>query len=164
LNNFKWRRVIIRQMDGKLVDVHLDQLGEDERCYLTAHWGDGVGLPPECLLRGTPQLRNFTALCFMWKASGLCHKPLYFEQVQLERYGHSMGPLMDPVVSGAHFFANIATLPYHMTNHPPCECVYPLGYFRPGDCAPYMIPPVPLSAKATIVQAGAVVGAAAIIP
>jgi hypothetical protein len=48
--------------------------------------------------------------------------------------------------------------------HPPNECMYALGHYRPGNCAPYMISPMPISARGAIFQAGAVVGAAAILP
>ncbi len=108
--------------------------------------------------------RSFQPSAIQWKASGLCHKPLYFEEVQLERYGHEIGPVLQPLVSTAHFFGNIAVLPYKMGIHPPNECQYALGYYRPGDCAPYMLPPVPISLRGAAVQAGAVVGAAALVP
>jgi hypothetical protein len=39
-----------------------------------------------------------------------------------------------------------------------------LGYIRPGNCAPYMVQPFPWSLRGGLVQAGAVVGAAAILP
>jgi hypothetical protein len=89
----------------------------------------------------------------MWKASGLCHKPLYFEQVALERYGHSTGPLTQPIVDGAHFFLTVPVLPYKMGIEAPWECKYALGYYRPGSCAPYIIPPIPLSARGAALEA-----------
>ncbi len=135
LENYKWGRVYIRTNDGQIVAVPMARLGADELCYVDAYWGDGIGLPPECRLAGKPKIRDFTLLTFTWKASALCHKPLYFEEVQLERYGHSAGPIAQPVISGAHFFANIAILPYKMGIHPPTECMYALGYYRPGSCA-----------------------------
>lgn len=101
---------------------------------------------------------------YMWKASAICHKPLYFEDEALERYGHSWGPCLDPIVSGAHFFATLPVLPYCMGVHPPTECMYALGHYRPGSCAPYTIGPVPLSCRGAVLEAGAVVGAAAILP
>ncbi len=100
----------------------------------------------------------------MWKASAICHKPLYFEDEALERYGHSWGPYLDPIVSGAHFFSRLPVLPYCMGVTPPNECMYALGYYRPGNCAPYLIPPVPISCRGAVLEAGGVVGAAAILP
>lgn len=164
LHNLKWGRIYVKQTDGQITTVPLNELGDDEFCYVGAYWGSGIGLPTECRLRGTPEIRNFTLLTYTWKASALCHKPLYFEEPQLERYGHSAGPLAQPVISGAHFFANIAILPYKMGVHPPTECIYALGYYRPGSCAPYMIPPVPLSVRGALYQAGATVGAVAFFP
>ena len=48
--------------------------------------------------------------------------------------------------------------------HPPHECRYALGYYRPGSCAPYLIPPVPLSLRGALLEAGAVVGGVFLIP
>jgi hypothetical protein len=102
--------------------------------------------------------RNWCRTNFAWKASGLCHKPLYFEDVQLERYGHSWNPVLQPFMSAGHFFASVALLPYHMGINPPHECVYALGYYRPGSCAPYMIEPFPLSLRGAAFEAAAVTG------
>jgi hypothetical protein len=125
----------------------------------------GADYPYECELDAPPYVqRHWAELTFLWRASALCHKPLYFEDVQLERHGHSWGPLAQPFVSSAHFFATVPVLPYKMGLKSPHECVYTLGHYRPGSCAPYMIEPVPISVRAALFQAGAVVGAAAAIP
>ena len=126
----------------------------------------GQDFPVECSIDdGTwHEGRCWDETTYMWKASALCHKPLYFEDEALERYGHSWGPYLDPFVSGAHFFCKLPVLPYCMGVQPPNECVYALGHYRPGNCAPYMINPVPLSCRGGLFQAGAVVGAAAALP
>ncbi|MEX0978878.1 MAG: hypothetical protein WDZ48_08510 [Pirellulales bacterium] len=97
--------------------------------------------------------RNFAPTLFTWKASGTCHKPLYFEDVQLERYGHSWNPVVQPFVSAAHFFVSVPLLPYKMGLNPPNECMYTLGYYRPGNCAPYMFEPIPLSLRGALFEA-----------
>jgi hypothetical protein len=125
----------------------------------------GQDYPYECTFGDTwHEGRCWEETTYMWKASALCHKPLYFEDVALERYGHSWGPYLDPLVSGAHFFGTLPVLPYCMGLHPPNECMYALGYYRPGNCAPYMIPPVPFSCRAAAVQAGVTTGAVFLIP
>jgi hypothetical protein len=101
---------------------------------------------------------------FEWLATAMKHKPLYFEDVNAERYGYTVSPLLQPAISGAHFFANVAALPYKMTTHPPCECIYTLGHYRPGDCAPRRWHHEPLDAKAAAVEAGVVVGLVGIVP
>ena len=103
-------------------------------------------------------------MTYTWTASGLCHKPLYFEDVQLERYGHMWGPWVQPFMSGAHFFLTVPILPYKMGLEPPNECIYTLGYYRPGDCAPYMIEPFPWSLRGAMYEAGAWVGGVFVIP
>ena len=50
--------------------------------------------------------------------------------------------------------------PYCMGVTPPCECIYVLGHYRPGSCAPRYIEPVPISWRGALFQAGAVVAAA----
>jgi len=96
--------------------------------------------------------RHFLRTNFAWKATGTCHKPLYFEDVQLERYGHSWNPVVQPFMSAAHFFVSVPLLPYKMGLNPPGECVYTLGYYRPGSCAPYLLEPIPLSLRAAIFE------------
>jgi hypothetical protein len=127
---------------------------------------EGSDYPFECSIDdGTwHEGRCWHQTTYLWKASALCHKPLYFEDEQLERYGHSFTPCFQPFVSGAHFFTRLPILPYCMGVEPPCECIYALGHYRPGNCAPYMCNPVPLSPRGALFQAGAVVGAAAALP
>jgi hypothetical protein len=60
-----------------------------------------------------------------WRAAGYCHKPLYFEQWNFERYGHSVHPVADPFLSAGHFFTTAAFLPYKMGVELPWECMYP---------------------------------------
>ncbi len=162
---------------GRLIDLRDDRVVLDvngaERTILfrdlsdvdVAYVGKSWNIPQQCGI-GYEQFigRNFIPSTVQWTASGACHKPLYFEQVQLERYGHEAGPVLQPLVSTVHFFGNIAVLPYKMGIHPPGECQYSLGYFRPGNCAPYMMQPIPWSLRGALMQAGAVTGGAALIP
>jgi len=140
------------------------KLSVDTKPKLTRE-GTEQELPQECQLQGGEYMpREWCQTTFTWKASGLCHKPLYFEDVQLERYGHSWGPYLQPIISGAHFFLTVPILPYKMGLYPPEECIYTLGYYRPGSCAPYLLDPLPLSVRAGLAQAGAMVGGAYVIP
>ena len=127
---------------------------------------EGEDYPFECSIDdGTAHAgRCWEQTTYMWKASAMCHKPLYFEDEQLERYGHSFSPCIQPFVSGAHFFCTLPVLPYCMGVEPPCECIYALGHYRPGNCAPYMCNPVPLSLRGALFEAGVVTGTAAALP
>ena len=120
--------------------------------------------PPECDLDGGMfQARDWCNLTWTWKATNLCHKPLYFEQVQLERHGHTLPGPLQPFYSAGHFFVSAAFLPYKMGIHHPNECIYALGYYRPGSCAPYHVPGIPLSIRGAIYEAAAVGGFAALL-
>jgi predicted metal-dependent hydrolase len=66
------------------------------------------------------------------------HYPDYFEDLALERYGHSFG-CVQPAVSYVKFLADLALLPYNAWLNPPCARQYDLGLYRPGDCAPRLI-------------------------
>ena len=125
----------------------------------------GNDYPCECRLEGQDfQPRQFATTTLPCKAAGYCHKPLYFEQWNLERYGHSVHPVADPFISAAHFFASVPALPYKMGVELPWECIYPLGYYRPGDCAPWTIPAPPISARGAAVEAAAATGIIFILP
>ncbi|MGE3778373.1 MAG: SHD1 domain-containing protein [Pirellulaceae bacterium] len=161
LVDFRFGRVHIAGTDGQTAQIPFKELSDDDLCFVTAWWS----LPTECLLDADDYShRNWLATTMMWKASALCHKPLYFEDVQLERYGHTSGPITEPFVSAAHFFTSFVTLPYQMGIHPPQECMYSLGYYRPGSCAPWLVPPIPLSIRGGLAQAGAIVGGIYVIP
>ncbi|MEY4180463.1 MAG: hypothetical protein RLY70_4037 [Planctomycetota bacterium] len=161
VTGFAHLRVEVTDDKGNATRIRLRDLNEDDICFLSA-W---CGVPSECRLDDVAlAARNWTPITMTWKASALCHKPLYFQDEQLERYGHTTGPIFQPVVSGAHFFANIALLPYNMGIHPMSECQYALGYYRPGSCAPWMIPPFPLSARGALAETGVILGGFYLIP
>jgi len=125
----------------------------------------GEDFPFECPLEsGQHEPRQWPQITYMWKAAGLCHKPLYFEQVQLERYGHSWGPYSQPIMSGVHFFGTLPILPYKMGLRTPNECVYTLGYYRPGNCAPHFVGGFPFTWRAAAFEAGAATGMSFIFP
>jgi hypothetical protein len=160
VTDLRFGRVYIEH-DGELSKIPARQLSDDDWCFLAAWWG----VPTECSLGDDVyEPRMWLASTMTWKASAICHKPLYFEEVQLERYGHTAGPVLQPALSGAHFFLNIAALPYKMGINPPNECRYALGYYRPGDCAPWLLPPLPLSIRGGLMEAGAIVGGVFVIP
>ncbi|EMB16235.1 hypothetical protein [Rhodopirellula europaea] len=161
LVDLAYEKAVIVTEFGAREELAINRLSEADLGFISENWG----LPTECLLEQvafTP--RRWKPTTVVWAASNLCHKPLYFEEVNLERYGHTAGPVLQPVLSSAHFFANIAVLPYKMGVHSPHECQYALGYYRPGNCAPWIIPPVPLSLKGAWYQAAAVTGTALLVP
>jgi len=164
LSDLRNGKVIVGDESGaEVAALNVYDLSDNDMCFLTAWWR----LPGECQSQNAgylPSTRDWMPSTFNWTASALCHKPLYFEEVQLERYGHTAGPIKQPFISGAHFFFNIAALPYKMAINPPRECQYPLGYYRPGDCAPWQIPPIPLSLRGAAAEAGVWVGGIFLIP
>jgi hypothetical protein len=156
-----FEKVIIESEDGEELELATFEISNADLDYVTQVWG----LPSECQMPNVAfKQRQWLPIEMTWRASELLHKPLYFEEVNLERYGHTAGPFAQPIVSSAHFFFNIAVLPYKMGIHPPNECQYALGYYRPGNCAPWIIPPVPLSLRGALWQAGAVGAGIGIIP
>ncbi len=161
LQGIEHGRLLIKTRDGKIERIAYRDLSDTDQCYFAAWWG----VPSECTLGYERyQPRQPVPATFAWKAASVYHKPLYFEEVQLERYGHSARPLVQTALSGAHFVANIASLPYQMAIHPPWECQYPLGHYRPGDPAPWLVPPVPISVKGGLAEAGTILGAVFVIP
>jgi hypothetical protein len=126
---------------------------------------EGELLPQECpLAPHVYQPRQFSLTCYRWKAAALCTKGAYFEDVQRERYGHTICPALQPICSGVRFLADVVLLPYKMGLETPNECVYTLGHYRVGNCAPHTLDPLPLSLRGALFEAGAVVGAAYLIP
>jgi hypothetical protein len=87
----------------------------------------------------------------------VCHRRLYFEQKNEERYGWDLG-VIQPIVSTAYFFGDFVTLPYKFGTEP-CrwyECS--AGQCLPGQPTPYLIYP-PQPSITGIVTEAAIVGA-----
>jgi hypothetical protein len=101
--------------------------------------------------------RSWGTTGYFWLAPGLGYWPLYFEEINVERYGYRVGCLQ-PAISAAHFFATIPLMPYKTFVHPPHECVYSLGYYRPGDCAPCQHEQVHVQLDAAAAEAGLISG------
>ena len=111
-------------------------------------------------------VRRWMGLRYCWDAPALYHNPLYFEEVNLERHGY--GPrgfrVVQPVISGAHFFATVPTLPYQMATNPPRQPVYTLGHYRPGSPVPYRTQYPPFSIPGSLAEAAVIIGLIALIP
>lgn len=101
---------------------------------------------------------------FSWEPSNIWHNPLYFEDAQLERYGHVANPLVQPFLSVGLFTTQLLGLPYQQTIDSPCRRRYTLGWLRPGECAPYKFYQVPLNIDAAAAQAGAITAGFFILP
>jgi len=115
--------------------------------------------PEEVRLGSDPYVgRSFPGLCYNWVASDLYHYPLVFEDVSLERYGHTRPFFIQPFVSFGTATAQGVLWPYQSVLYPPCKKQYALGHYRPGDCVPYKYYQLPLSAKAALVEAAAITG------
>ena len=74
---------------------------------------------------------------YAWVTPTFYHRPLYFEQVNLERYGIGQKRWIQPFSSAAHFFGSIGLMPYKLLTQHPGEHVYTLGHQRPGDCVAF---------------------------
>jgi hypothetical protein len=99
-----------------------------------------------------------------WSATNLQYKPLYFEDVNLERYGYTSCRVMQPLISAARFFATIPALPYKMVLQRPCRPIFALGHHRSGSRVPWHWQRLPLQVRAGLVEAGVVVGLIFLIP
>ena len=146
--------VIIDGINGRQ-KIPYSKLSDADWAAVSDYWQ----IPELCSIGDNrlPQ-RHWVPQSFTWTASSLCHKPLYFENQQLERYGHTHGPILQPIHSTAHFFVSLATLPYATAIHPPNECRYALGYYRPGNCAPWLKNPIPISLDGLRRQAAVTTG------
>ena len=161
LEDYRHERVYVKTMNGTIRQISHHKLSDADRCFVSGWWE----LPLECHFEDEQyKMRDFRMTTFTWVAAATCHKPLFFEQPAVERYGHSAGPIAQPIISGAHFFGDIVMLPYHAGITPPNECVYSLGHYRPGDCAPWLLPGFPFSTRAFKWEGMALGAAIALLP
>jgi len=76
---------------------------------------------------------------FTWTAPNFYSRPLYFEQVNFERYEGKTPQWARPFISYGDFLATIPVLPYKMGGERIHERMYTLGHWRPGDPTPHQI-------------------------
>jgi HEAT repeat protein len=89
--------------------------------------------PPQ--FQGIGFTRGFATIGFGWDAPAVCFRPLYFEDINLERYGIHFG-FLEIAVSTGSFAKNVLLLPYKLIVQPGYESIYTLGYERPSNCIP----------------------------
>lgn len=92
------------------------------------------------------------------------YRPLYFEEINLERYGYNFG-CVQPLVSAVQFYGTLPILPYKMYDSPPCSYDINLEFAPAATAAP----PVPLchrpfNCRAAVFQAAVTTGAFLLIP
>lgn len=121
--------------------------------------------PDEVVLSNEEYIpRCFEENVFAWEASNIWYNPLYFEDYALERYGHTYPCWLQPFASVGRFSVQLVGLPYQMGIDHPCKRMYPLGYYRPGECAPKLHYQVPWNTRAALIQGGVTTGMIFLIP
>ncbi len=108
--------------------------------------------------------RAWPLFTYQWNATCFCHRPLYFEEINLERYGYGCHPCLQPAASAAHFFATVPALPYCMAAECPGECIYTLRHYRPGSCPPWRHHYPPRDGLAALTEGGVWTGLIFLIP
>ncbi|MEM6798098.1 MAG: hypothetical protein AAF589_01165, partial [Planctomycetota bacterium] len=141
-----------------------DEAGEPSSVRPEDLAGGRFGPYDEALVGGNEVMR-FAAVHYLWYSPAMRHKPLYFEQPNIERYGtHLGGTCLASTVATAKFVGSALSLPYQLGAHPPRECVYTLGVYRPGNCTPHFFHVSPLSGKGLLCQTAAVSGLVFLFP
>lgn len=108
--------------------------------------------------------RDWNGQSTTWAAPNFYSHPLYFEQVNLERYQTKLPPCAIPLVSYAHFLGSVPLLPYQAGYRHPGERTYTLGHWRPGDPVPNQIHWTSLTKRGLLYQGAATSGAVFLLP
>ncbi len=132
--------------------------GEMPEDYSQRVFGDPVPEAQAAVARGEREM-----IAAHFRSADICYRPLFFEDITLERYGHHYGCLQ-PAVSAVRFFGRIPIVPYLAGANPPCRCKYNTGHYRPGDCVPFHRYRLPKSLRGAGVQALVVTGLVFIVP
>lgn len=123
--------------------------------------------------RGVLPTTETKATTLIYDASGyrgylapgyVAHRPTYFEETRLERYGHAHSHHVQPFVSATRFGVNLAALPYKMTVERPRFPRVEVHPFETGGVAPHYFDPYPRSTRAAAVEVATIAGLILIIP
>lgn len=129
-----------------------------------------AGATPQALSQ-LPYVPGSTAASMSLRASHLVtspsaavpYQPLYFEQVNVERYGRYYGPC-HPAASAVRFFATIPALPYAMTVHRPHRTYLWDWPYEAGWAAPAVRERPPFQPTAAAVQSATITGLVFLLP
>lgn len=107
--------------------------------------------------------RAFPPMVEFVEPAYVCHRRLYFEQPNFERYGYDFG-VLQPAMNLGVFYYDVFMFPYHAFSdlHNCTECN--VGKCLPGDPAPMLYTPERFSVTGTIGQAAAIVGGLYLFP
>ncbi len=108
--------------------------------------------------------RGWGYIALNWVPSEIVHQPLYFDDQPLERYGQTVCPAVQPVLSGARFFGTFPIMPYKIGLDRTHDQVSTAGYVRAGRCAPPICERIPLELDASLFESGAWVGFIFLLP
>ena len=151
-------------------DATYDKPISDINTDISLKGGASALMPLDCatdLFQPGPaggETRGWPCLEFNWEATNFSHRPLYFDETPLERYGQTIHPNLQPVLSGVHFFGMLPLLPYKMGVDRPHDEIYTLGHYRPGDSAPCLRQRLPLEFDAATFEALTIAGLILLIP
>lgn len=114
-------------------------------------------------IRTKMEPRNFQTMTAQVQASYVVYQPLYFQQINHERYGWDLG-VFQPIVSTAQFYGDVLLFPYKFAANPPWHCDANVGYALPGDPEPLRFLTTPFSWRGVVGEVGVAVGGAAVFP
>jgi hypothetical protein len=157
----------VQQFDLDQVNAGLDIRPLRETSIRLAPTSAAPPNPAGNVYAGVVDQRNsqgWLAPMYSAHTAGVSYQPLYFEEINLERYGYNYGCLQ-PVLSAAKFYGTLPLLPYKMADQPPCSSESNLE-LSPAATAAAPVPCLrrPFNPKAAAVQAGVVAGAFLLIP
>ena len=118
----------------------------------------GAEAAGNALQEATPVERRSADVAVSWVPPNQRHLPVYLEDVAVERYGQTISPIAQPVISGGRFLAQATLLPYQMGVDAPRRLQYDVGYARPGSPAPAVREHLPLSLRGVVYQGAASTG------
>lgn len=125
---------------------------------------DRIDFPPEPILSTEKYAgRSFPPTVEVAEPNYVCHQRLYFEEKNSERYGWDLG-IIQPLVSAAWFYGDLALLPYHIGTAPCRKYECSAGYCLPGDSVPYLLYPPDLSLTGAALETGGIFSLFAIFP
>ena len=122
---------------------------------------EGLATTPHPFSRQPPEVvrdERAADVLVTWETPALSHRPLYYEDVDVERYGHSICPVVQPIICGARFLKDTAFLPYEAGVTPPYRAIYAIGMARAGSPTPPVRDRLPLSLRGIAAQGAATTG------
>ena len=158
---------LLRRIRNQLAEEEFNRQSEDEKKNSSPKLNADAYIPPKESITSDKltymsKTMNYPPQTKYIHPAYVSHRPLYFEEVNSERYGWELG-IAQPAISALYFYKDVLFWPAHLASNVRERYDTNRGKCLPGSPVPYYLYPPQISLLGLSAEASAVIATAAFI-